>query len=131
MSKLVHLMQQVAALPPAQREILVPIFATALQEAAPEGSTLSPELTQIVQEFWAKVERPTPEETSEVLDDLMRGAGISKEIFRELSLSAGLAGMTEASLGALAPGAKFQPRAAPQAGQHRGGLAQIALMQKK
>lgn len=131
MSRLVELMKQVAALPEAQRQVLIPVFATALQEVAPEGSSLSPELTQIVQEFWAKVERPTPEETSSALSALMRAAGISEQVFRDLSLSAGLAGMAEASLGALAPGAKFQPRAAPQAGQHRGGIAQIALMQKK
>lgn len=131
MSRFIELMKQVASLPEAQREILIPIFATALQEVAPEGSTLSPALTQIVQAFWAKVERPTPEETSKVLEELMRAAGISPEIFRELALSAGLSGMADVPLAALAPGAKFQQRAAPQAGQHRGGLAQIALMKKK
>lgn len=131
MSALIKLLEQVAKLPEAQREIMVPIFATALLEAAPPGSSLTPELDAQVRAFWAKLERPSPEESNQALEKLLKDAGISAQIFQELASNAGLEAAAQHALGGLLPGAKFQPRAAPQAGQHRGGVAQIALMRQK
>lgn len=119
---LLRLLDAIAKRPAHQREMLLPLYATAILKQSPEGSQLPPKVEAKVEAFWRSLTRETPEASAAALDACLRDAGITTATLRELSLEAGM------EEGPPILPAQFEARRDPQAGEVRSGpLAQFSL----
>jgi hypothetical protein len=124
-SNLLRLIEQLGARTPQEREVLLPLFATAILRAGPEGAQLPKDIASIVSAFWQSVERQTPEATAAAVEQRLSEAGITNATFRELALAAGHSDPAKGLM------TRFEPRATPKAGQTRAHpLARFALLER-
>lgn len=126
---LIRLTAAVVALPVAQREVLLPVFAWLLLDKAPDGAEMPQDLLEQIEDFFATL-GPDHSAWGDAIEARLRAVGVTSATLQELALQAGTA---EAEL---TPGkfarelaSKFEARTEPQAGQAKSGpAARFALL---
>jgi hypothetical protein len=112
--------REVAALPEAQRRVLVPLVAWQLSVEHPDDFPLEGELLETVNAFIAGL-APDEPGMADRLDQQLRDAGVSPALLQELSLKANVAPLGSAT---------FAPREPPKPGQAAGPLAAATFRSK-
>ena len=117
-SAIVRLTAAVTALPPAQREVVLPLFAWALLQRAPEGAPPAPQpLIAMIDGFFASL-GPDQSRWGELIEERLRAVGVSGATFRALALEAGKgAEISRLGLFSRAPGERLPAVAAPAVGR--------------
>lgn len=88
-SAIIRLTAAVTALPLAQREVVLPLFAWALLQRAPVGAPPAPEpVVAMIDAFFASL-GPDQSRWGELIEQRLRAVGVTGATFRALTLEAG------------------------------------------
>lgn len=111
-SAVVRLTAAVTGLPPAQRAVVLPLFAWALLQRAPEGAPPAPEpVLAMIDAFFTSL-GPDQSRWGQLIEERLKAVGVSSATFRALTLEAG-SGAALSRFGLFSPSAG--ERSAPPA----------------
>ncbi len=111
-SAVVRLTAAVTGLPPAQRAVVLPLFAWALLQQAPEGAPPAPEpVLALIDAFFASL-GPDQSRWGQLIEERLKAVGVSGATFRALTLEAG-SGAELSRLGLFSRAAGERPGAPP------------------
>lgn len=120
---IIRLTAAVTELPAAQREVLLPVFAWALMQHAPEGAQTPEGVLETVSEFFESL-GPDQSTWGDAIEARFKAAGITSATLQALALQAG-GGSAELAAGDFAQdiAKQYQARSAPKEGQAKSGPA--------